>query len=508
MNSIQRLGFSDVEEVETALKEYGENFWIKRGERSALKLFHEAAKRVPAYQDFLKKNSIQPDKIKTIQDLQQVPAINKNNYLRCYPRDMLCWDGDFKEKSWVVSATSGSTGEPFYFPRTDTQDEQYAFLAELYLRANFRIHEKSTLYINAFAMGVWIGGLFTYEAIKKVSEKKEYRLSIINPGINKQEVINAVKNLGEEFDQVIIGCYPPVFKDIIDLGVSSGLDWEQYTLGVVFSAEGFNEQFRDYILQTAKIQDVYKGTLNHYGTVDLGTMSHETPLTVLLRRNALANETIYRTLFGNIQKLPTLTQYLPELFYFEEVDGNLFCTADSGYPLVRYDLKDNGGVIKLTEVDTQLQASDFDLKTHIRNEGIEDTFWNLPMVYVYERTDFSVSFLGFQIYPETIRKVLDSPPYNKYFTGKCTLEVDYDDNSEQVLYIHIEQKVSATTSTTSIQNRLLDAILMQLNNDNSEFRLNYTDDPQKTTPVIKIWPYEEQTYFNGKGKQKWVKKKN
>jgi hypothetical protein len=56
-------------------------------------------------------------------------------------------------------------------------------------------------------MGAWIGGVFTYEVIKSIARKKKYKLSIISPGILKHEIIKAVVNLGEHFDQIIIGGY-------------------------------------------------------------------------------------------------------------------------------------------------------------------------------------------------------------------------------------------------------------------------------------------------------------
>src|SRR5258708_1208097 len=95
---------------------------------------------------------------------------------------------------------------------------------------NFNIQSKSTLYIDAFPMGAWIGGVFTYEAIRLVAERGNYPLSIITPGINKIEIIKAIKNLGKNFDQVIIGCYAPFLKDVIDDGIHYGVDWKEYNL--------------------------------------------------------------------------------------------------------------------------------------------------------------------------------------------------------------------------------------------------------------------------------------
>ena len=362
----------------------------------ALCIFHEAAERVPAYKDFLSKRKIYHKNISTISDFRKVPLTDKDNYLRKYDRKDLCWDGDLKGKSWVISATSGSTGEPFYFPRTSLQDNYYALTAELYLRENFDIQNKSTLYIDAFAMGIWIGGIFTYEAIKIVSSRG-YAISVATPGINVTEVINTIKNVGNEFDQIILGCYPPILKDIVDQGTVSGVNWSDLEVGIVFSAEGFSEQFRDYIIEKADLSNKYSSTLNHYGTVDLGTMSHETPLTIKVRRDSNKDSSLKKAIFGGTDKQPTLTQFVPEMFYFEEVSGNIICTSDSGYPLIRYDLKDVGGVMELSELQQTYESEGRSLKSSLESGGINTSTWNLPIVYLYERADFSVTFSGAQL---------------------------------------------------------------------------------------------------------------
>ena len=208
------------------------DFWIARGERCALELFHQMAVRVPAYRRFLRQHKVNPAHIRTIRDFGEVPTVDKNNYLRANPLPDLCWDGKFAEGEYTISTTSGSTGEPFYFPRSTEQNLQYAALAEWYLRTNFSIHHKKTLYINAFPMGAWIGGVFTYEAVRIVAERGKYALSIISPGVHKQEVIKAVKKMSPYFDQTIIGCYGPFLKDILDDGEREGVQWKKYSLKV------------------------------------------------------------------------------------------------------------------------------------------------------------------------------------------------------------------------------------------------------------------------------------
>ncbi|MFH1246601.1 MAG: ThiF family adenylyltransferase [Candidatus Liptonbacteria bacterium] len=480
-------------------------YWIKRGETRALALFHEMANRVPAYKSFLKQYGLSPSRIKKSSDFSKIPALNKNNYLRVHPMTALAWDGKFKERSWEISMTSGSTGVPFYFPREEAQDMQYAGTAELYLRTNFDIHKKSTLYINAFPMGAWIGGVFTYEAITRVAARGNYALSIITPGIDKKEIINSVKRFGHEFDQIIIGCYGPFLKDAIDEGIAQGVGWKSYPLKFIFSAEGFSETFRDYIIEHAGLKNPYKDTLNHYGTVDQGTLAHETPVSIMIRRLALKTPALYKDIFPVEHKLPTLAQYDPELFFFEEAGGNLLCTAASGLPLVRYDLKDHGGVIYFEDMRARFARHGLDLLKEAKKAGILDTVWRLPFVYVYERSDFSVSLYAFQVYPETIRKALQERQFSDHLTGKFTMLVTNDKSQNQRFELHVELKINRKNSKILHKN-IEKAVTKYLLAENSEYRKTHNEHPSRVKPYIVLWPYGEPLYFKSGGKQKWVLK--
>jgi len=491
--------------LQSQLKKKPEKYWLGRGEKMALELFRQMSERVPAYQDFLAKNNFDPKSVKKIEHFKSIPTIDKDNYLRAYPLEMLCWDGDFAGQPWVISSTSGSTGEPFYFPRASLQDEYYAVTAEIYLRENFQIDRKKTLYVDAFAMGAWIGGVFTYEAVNRVA-KKGYPLSIITPGINKAEVINSIRRLGPKYDQVIIGCYPPILKDIIDLGLEEGLDWAKYNLGVVFSAEGFSEEFRDYIIEKASLANPFTSTLNHYGTVDLGTMSHETPLSILMRRQAVNNHGLFRALFPKDHKQPTFTQFLPEMFYFEDDDGRLICSSYSGLPLVRYDLKDNGGVLKLSEARAVYKGQGMDLAKEAKVAGIAGSIWNLPFVYLYERSDFSVTLIGGNIYPEEIRKALLDKRLHQYLTGKFSMEVSHNRKMDSKLTVHTELR-KGVKSSAEIRKLITLTIVEVLLKENSEYLSNYSVYGKKLWPQIKLWPHEDPKHFHGRGKQNWVVKR-
>ena len=495
-------GYKQIDTLQHRLQTKPESEWLRNGRRRTLRQFRAMAKDVPAYKAFLKKRNVQATGIKTSKDISKIPTIDKDNYLRAYPRPDLCWDGKFAEQSWVISTTSGSTGEPYYFPRTDLQDEYLTVTTELYLRTNFSIQNKTTLYIDAFPMGAWIGGVYTYESIKQVAEKG-YQISIITPGIHKQEVISAVKQLGHEFDQIIIGAYAPFLKDILDDGTRQGIRWTDHEVGFVFSAEAFTETFRDYVFKTVGTKDVLRASLNHYGTVDLGTMAHETPLSILIRR-LLVKDNKLNILFPEDTRQPTFAQYNPELFYFESENNNLLCSSFSGLPLVRYDLKDYGGVISMSEVYKRLKTAGYDIQTMIERAGIGDTVWNLPFVYVYERNDFSVSYYAFLVYPDTIRRALQSPEFTKQITGKFTMVVDYDKQGQQRLNIHVEKKHGVGGDHLAAE--LREHLHARLTDESSEYREVTSMINDAVKPHVHIWEYEDPTYFRPGTKQKWVVK--
>lgn len=495
-------GYHSVASVESRLKTVDEQTLHRRGARRALSLFHEMAARVPAYKDFLASQGFDPRTVKATSDFHTIPSIDKDNYLRRYPHEMLCWDGAFARGQWVISSTSGTTGEPFYFPREASQDAQYALMAELYLRDNFQIHKKSTLYIVAFPMGAWIGGLFTYEALRRVASSGAYDLSIITPGIHKKEVINAVRKLGDKYDQVIIGAYAPFLRDIIDDGKAEGLDWTAYNLGFVFSAEAFSETFREYIIREIQPSQPLRSTLNHYGTVDLGTMAHETPESILVRRT-LVERDMLSCLLPESRRQPTLAQYNPELFFFEQVGRNVYCSAYSGIPLVRYDLKDYGGVISRRHVHDTLRNQGVDIDALAAQHDITDTQVHLPYVYVYERDDLSVSYYGFLLYPDMIRSGLEQELLSQVVTGKFSMEVQYDAGGRQVLQVHVELKQARLPSKETEKD--VQKILHEtLCHHSSEYRETYRVVGDALQPIVDLREYGDPEYFKTGTKQRWT----
>lgn len=489
------------------LKTRPENHWMRRGEKDTLDLFHAMADRVPAYRDFLQKNAAQVETVKTIQDFKRVPITNKENYLLTYPLEALCWDGEFKQKQWTIASTSGSTGEPFYFPRTSFQDRQFELTAELVFLDYFEVQKRSTLFIDCFALGVWIGGMFSYQAVKYLADRGDYQITIITPGADKGEALKAIKGLGHRFDQIILGGYAPLVKDLVDDGIDAGIDWSQYRMKYFFAAEGFTEGLRDYIVKKGGARNVYTDTINHYGTADLGTMSHETPLSILARRFAVKNPDLYRDVFSETNRLPTLTQFIPELYFFEQVDGRLLCSGRGGMPLVRYDLKDRGNVYTPQEFLAIYATHGIDLMAEAKRAGIDHTIWQLPFVYVAERTDFTINIYSVNVFPESIRKALEDADLQESLTGKFSMNVGFNEEQNQYFEINVEFRPGATESEP-LREKTYDSIIGWLNKENSEWRdfWGHEGIRRKIAPKIIFWPYQDPKHFKPGGKQRWVKK--
>jgi len=480
-------------------------FWARERERRPLALFHAAALRVPAYKDFLKKHKVNPAKVKTFKDFEQVPPISKKNYLRQYPLEKLCWDGTLK-KPLVFTSTSGSTGEPFYFPRGAQLDWEYSVLAELFLASTSKKNTGSTLVIVGLGMGAWIGGLITYKAFELASQRGKYPISIITPGINKAEIFHALRQLSPHYQQTILVGYPPFVKDIIDEANSiEKLNLKKINLRIMTAAEAFTEKFRDYLVNKTDIKNLYLDTLNIYGTADIGAMAYETPSAILIRRLTLKDKQLFQNVFSPISKTPTLAQYNPLFITFEAVNGDIMLSGFNTIPLVRYAIGDHGGVFNFQHVAQKFKQSGIDLVAEAKKVGIANNLYELPYVYVYERSDFSTKLYGAIIYPEHIREGISHPKLEDMVTGKFTMLTQFDKDHNEFLEIHFELKPNNKPSN-KLKKLLEDIVIESLLQKNAEYRNNYSSMPHRVRPRIILWNYEHPLHFKRGIKQKWVKK--
>jgi phenylacetate-CoA ligase len=481
------------------------DFWTALQKKTQLALFYRVAKEVPAYKDFLRKHHISLKKIKKHEDFKTLPHVTKTNYLTKYSIENLSWEGNLK-KPLIFTSTSGSTGDPFYFHRSFSLDWQASVLHELfYLNGHYK-KDEPVLVIVCFGMGVWIGGLITYQAFHMLQER-EYNISIITPGINKQEIFKSIKNLGQAYKNIILVGYPPFIKDVLDEAPLQGITWKDFRIRLLFAAEAFTENFREYVSKKVNIKNQLLDTMNIYGSADFGAMAFETPLSILIRKLCVKNPALFELIFKKIHKTPTLCQYIPSFISFDADGEDLLISGNSTMPFVKYSLGDHGGVYTFSGIEKKFAQFGINLNEEIKKAGLEKTYCQLPFVYVYERSDFSTTLYGLQIYPETIKDVLLQQPFSSYVTGKITLETIFDKKQNQRLIVHVEIKKEANGIVPrSIEKAIIKAMVEQLTVKNAEYKELHRFIGRRALPQLQFWPSEDPMHFKVGIKQKWVKK--
>ncbi|HBB33894.1 MAG TPA: phenylacetate--CoA ligase [Cyanobacteria bacterium UBA8803] len=457
-------------------------------EATALALFQSVVTRVPAYRAFVKGRGIDPESIETFEDFQTLPLLTKDNYLRRYPLADLCRYGQL-ETCDTIAVSSGSTGQPTFWPRFLTDELQIATRFEQIFRDSFHADRYHTLAVICFTLGTWVGGMYTASCCRYLASKG-YPITVITPGNNQTEIFRVVQELGPLFEQVVLLGYPPFIKNVIDIGIARGVKWHQYRIKMVFAGEVFSEEWRTLVRERVGSDNSCYDSASLYGTADAGVLGNETPLSICIRRFLARNPEAARTLFGE-SRLPTLVQYDPLSRFFETHNGTLLFSGDNGIPLVRYHISDTGGVIGYDEMLKFLEQWEFDPIAKLQQKGGRGIH-PLPFVYVFGRSDFTVSYFGANIYPENVTVGLEQPGIRDWVTGKFVLQVKQDANQNQFLSVVVEL---APTEAGSEEKReaIASAILAQLLRLNSEFA-NYVP-AEYQMPQVTLTPTGNPEYF-------------
>jgi phenylacetate-CoA ligase len=467
-------------------------------ERRVLSFFQTVVESVPAYREFLQEQGIAPAAIQSLADYAALPLINKRNYIQHYQLAERCRNGVL-EACDFVAVSSGSTGVPTIWPRFISDELAIATRFEQVFRDSFAADTRRTLAVVCFALGTWVGGMYTTSCLRHLAAKG-YPLTIVTPGNNKTEILRVIGELEPHYEQVVLLGYPPFLKDVIDTGRAQGVDWPRYQIKMVMAGEVFSEEWRSLVGERAGMQQICYDSASLYGTADAGVLANETPLSIAIRRFLAERPALARELFGE-SRLPTLCQYDPNVRYFESDGRALVFSGDNGVPLVRYAILDTGGVFLYEELLAQLRPHGFDPEQQLGSaaRGIRP----LPFVYVFGRSDFTVSFFGANIYPENIAIGLERPEIKEWVTGKFVLEVREDADRNTILAVVVElapQELASDERTQLAAN----AIRSELLRINSEFGAYVPATSQ--LPAVTLLPIAEPQWFPVGVKHRYTRK--
>ncbi|MBD2499273.1 phenylacetate--CoA ligase family protein [Anabaena azotica] len=460
---------------------------IRTGDEAAvLSLFRDVAANVPAYRAFLAERGIDANGIQSLEDFRQLPAIAKDNYIARYPLKDLCRHGNLSGCD-MIAASSGSTGKPTFWPRFFTDELQIATSFEQIFHDSFAADTRRTLAVICFTLGTWVGGMFTTNCCRYLASKG-YLITVITPGNNKEEILRVVQELGGNFEQVVLLGYPPFLKDVIDTGLALGVEWQRYQIKLVMAGEVFSEEWRSLVGERIGSQNPCYDSAALYGTADAGVLGNETPLSICIRRFLAENPAAAKALFGE-SRLPTLVQYDPVNRFFEVQDGQLLFSGNNGVPLIRYNILDTGGIISYDTMLQFLANWGFNpLATLTSDRGVNQ----LPFVYVFGRSNFTVSYFGANIYPENVAVGLEQPVIQEWVTGKFVLQVKEDADKNRFLSVVVELAPGVEDSEDK-RETIANSILTQLLRLNSEFA-NYVP-PEYQIPQVALAAMGDREYF-------------
>lgn len=451
------------------------------GFAEALMLFNDVAREVPAYGALLKELDIDPAGIQTKADFARLPLLDKANYIRRFSQDELVMGGD-RGRGDFYAVSSGSTGEPTFWPRSAMDEYPVAVRFEQVFRDAFKAHERKTLAVVCFAMGTWVGGMFTTFCLRALAEKG-YRLMIVTPGNKPDEILRNVERLAPDFEQTVLLGYPPFLKEVIDAGRARGLDWGRFNLCLVLAGEVFSETWRELVAERAGVSDLSAFAASLYGTADAGVLAQETPFSVAVRRFLSARPDLAKDIFGET-RLPTLCQYDPTNRYFEVIDGTLAFSGDNGVPLIRYHIADRGGILPYDDMLAKLKAAGFEIPagTHRRQ----------PFVWVFGRANFTISYFGANIFPETVSLGLEQPAVRGFVTGKFVMEVKEGLTGKPAFALAVELAEKVPPSD-AIAEAIASSVLGILKKLNSEFA-NYVP-AELQQPAVTLHALGDPGYF-------------
>ena len=423
------------------------------------------ADTVPAYRDFLRRRGTEVAAIDSLEAFERLPLMTKPDYLEAYPLSQRVPGGDLSRLD-RLAVSSGSTGVPTFWPRSVRHEAAIALRFEQVFRDAFNAHQTKTLAVVAFALGNWVGGLYTTSCGWHLSQKG-YPLTVATPGNHLAEIVRVVAAVGPFYDQIVLLGYPPFLRDVLDYGRKQGLDWAALRTRLVFAGEVFSEEWREAVVRLAGGENPALTTASLYGTADGGVLGNETPLSITIRAYLAEAPDLARALFG-ASRLPTLVQYDPRDRYFEVVDGTLVVSGDNGVPLIRYHIKDEGGLIPYEAMWSFLER--VGAASAIRARLPETApLRPLPFAYVFGRADFTVSYYGANVYPENVTVGLEGSAFSEAITGKFVMESLKDAEGDPTLNITVELRPGrepepALALSLSLE---IEAALQRLN---SEFR--------------------------------------
>jgi phenylacetate-CoA ligase len=444
-----------------------------------LSLFRKACATNPVYREFVESRGVDVSVIGHLSQFSQLPVMDKK-YLTENPRARLFAGGRLPVSA---SCSSGSSGKPTYWFRSEA-DDRAAAEGYKYLIANVLgiRKEENVLALVCFAMGSWVAGTLTVDCLKLIAQDG-YNITVFPAGIDREDGLNALQHLGPEFDHILIYGYPPLLLDFVKEAKSRNIPMGP-KVKLIPAGDKNSEAWRETAASFAGCPQ--EQVMSFYGSADALYMACETPLTLAIKKAALASPALYETLFGDIHvaNMPGLYQYDEKHIFFEEIGGELVLSIDRTLPLLRYNLRDRVRLFRHDDMRAILEQAG----PEIGSIDILLRQWHLPFVSVMSRSDVAVNYYGINIYYDHIRNIAEAPEMASLLSGNYFAGVEnrYEESRQ---YLHLEFELHpGLDGNPETEGRVQQAALDILRQTNSEFRKLYESLREKAVPKVRTVP--------------------
>ena len=444
-----------------------------------IRLFQKVCATNPVYREFVESRGIDVPAIGDLSRFSQLPVIDKKYLAENRRADL------FAGERLPVSAScsSGSSGKPTYWFRSEADDraaaEGYKYLIANVLGVQ---KEERTLALVCFAMGSWVAGTLTVDCLKLIAQDG-YNITVFPAGIDREDGLNALQHLGPEFDHILIYGYPPLLLDFVKEAQSRNIPMGS-KVKLIPAGDKNSEVWRETVATLAGCPQAQ--VMSFYGSADALYMACETPLTLAIKKAALASPALYEALFGDIHvaNMPGLYQYDENHIFFEEIGGELVLSIDRSLPLLRYNLRDRVRLFRHDNMRAILEQAG----PEIGSIDILLRQWDLPFVSVMSRSDVAVNYYGINIYYDHIRNIAESDEMSGLLSGNYFAGVE-NRYSESVQHLHLEFELQPGLSgSPETDGRVQQLALDILRQTNSEFRKLYESLREKAIPKVRTVP--------------------
>lgn len=426
-----------------------------------------AAHHVPAYRAHLVERGTDPRRIGAFTSL---PETDKASYVDRWSIAERCVDGRIPLRGTTIDESSGSTGTPYNWVRSAEERRHVRRMIGFFARYTFG--GAPLVILNAFSMGAWATGMTTAIALEANGLVKA-----TGPHVDK--ILGTMRELGTGYRYLIVG-YPPFVKLLLDEAEAAGFSWDEYETHALLGGEGNSEALRDYLLR--RFRSVFSG----YGATDIEIgLAAETPASIGVRRMAAARPEIAQALFGETGRSPMVFQYNPLLHHVEtNADGELLFTVTRHAtlaPKVRYNVHDEGGVIRDDDVRQRLGRFGVTLESLV--PGVRRLV-RMPFLYVFGRKDSTVSVMGANIYPADVEAGIYADPALAEQVLSYRLAVREARPGETRPLISIQ--LARGAPSTSLADALTSAIEGQLAAQNADYQEAMREYPDLLVPIVEL----------------------